>query len=205
MRHAPQFSRSVSRSTHTPSFVALARHRVRPPAHGALHRPNSHTCPPAHPRPQAPQLAALVFVSTSHPFSVAPSQFANPGRQMMPHTPTAQSTPAFARTGQALPQRPQWAAADRVSTQAPPHDVSPASQTQAPATQLAPAAHARPHAPQWARSVVTSTQAVLQLVRPAGQTQLPLTQAAPGGQRRLQRPQWLTSRRGSTQAPPQRA
>jgi hypothetical protein len=96
------------------------------------HAPFMHV--PAHARPQPPQFALLVIVSTqAFPHSICPAA-------EQPHVPPLQTEPA----GQAMPQPPQLSALFVVSTHAPPeHWVSPPPQLdlQEPALHTWPEPH----------------------------------------------------------------
>jgi hypothetical protein len=88
---------------------------------------------------------------------------------------------------QPLPQAPQLATSDEVSTQAFPHRSAVGaahSKVHAPSTQLWPEAQMLPfppHFPQWASSVERLTHLPLQLVWPSGQ-QMPPPQVPPPAQ-----------------------
>jgi hypothetical protein len=108
-----------------------------------------------------------------------------------------------------MPQRPQFCALVRVSTQVPLHEVCPAGQPpppmHAPPTQLCPEAQALPQAPQCAVLVVTSTQAPPHDMRGAAHagevTQAPALHALPPGQARPHIPQFALSVRRFAQRP----
>jgi len=92
-----------------------------------------------HAVPQAPQLVALVAVSTSQPLAAPWSQSARPGRHApRPHAPARHAAVAPAGAGHAVPQAPQWAALAEVSTHAPAQHAAPEGQgreAEQPATQ----------------------------------------------------------------------
>ncbi len=104
---------------------------------------------------------------------------------------------------QTVPQVPQFAVFDRVSTHAPLQLVSPAPHTVvhwlAEHTWVAP--HAIPQAPQFFGSLVKSTHAPLHDERPGGQLHWPLSHGEPTSQRMPQVPQLFTSLRTSVQKP----
>jgi hypothetical protein len=110
--------------------------------------------------PQAPQLVALVRVSTSQPLLLLLSQLAKPSLQRRPQVPIAQAAAALAPPAQTVPQAPQLAAEVAVSTSQPlaallsqlAKPVLQVATAQAPIAQLDVAlarAQARPQAPQW--------------------------------------------------------
>jgi hypothetical protein len=126
-----------------------------------------HTSFAAHARPQAPQLAGLVCVST----------------QTLPHRiwGLEQAQAPFAQVAppeQVRLQAPQWLFEVCRWTHAPPQLVRPAAQlaAHAPALHAWPAGQAVPQAPQFIGSLAASTHFVPPQSRvPAGQTQaLPL-------------------------------
>jgi hypothetical protein len=71
---------------------------------------------------------------------------------------------------QGMPQPPQLALLDRVSTQAPVHSVVPLGQAQAVPWQVLPFKQALLQAPQWELLPVTLTHTPLQRSCPAGQS-----------------------------------
>jgi hypothetical protein len=73
--------------------------------------------------PQAPQFAGSLFVGMQ-----TPPHFEKPGLHAKSQVPPVHDATAWAGTGQAVPQAPQCARFERVSTQAPPQGVSPAPQ-----------------------------------------------------------------------------
>jgi hypothetical protein len=92
-----------------------------------------------HDRKHAPQLSGSLPVGVSHPFALLPSQFANPALHApMPHAPPLQLGVAFA-TVQVVPQAPQFAVLERVSTSQP--------SAATPLQSRKPIAHASVHAP----------------------------------------------------------
>jgi hypothetical protein len=153
--------------------------------------------------PQAPQLATLVAVFTSHPSPAAALQSPKPALQEeMPQAPPVQAGVPLA-TEQATLQAPQWARVVLVSVSHPLEAV--ASQSPKPALQeampQAPPAQAGvplaaeqtvPQVPQLLALVWVLTQALAQHVPPA-------PQAVP------QAPQLASSRVRSTHAPLQQA
>ena len=62
-------------------------------------------------RPQAPQLAVSVRLSTSQPFAAIPSQSAKPGAHSMRQAPITQMPTELVPAGHAVPQAPQFIAA----------------------------------------------------------------------------------------------
>lgn len=172
--------------------------------------PLQHCWPAPQVTPQAPQLAAVVIETQAPeqhaeppvhlapaPHMQVPPTHISPGLQVgeqvaATQRPAVQVWPA----GHAIPQLPQLAALDWVSTHAPPQQarpivhagmvpqwqrasaphISPAAHAgeQPPATHVPeehvwPAAHAFPHAPQLLVLVRASTQVVPQQVCPVGQ------------------------------------
>jgi hypothetical protein len=73
----------------------------------------------AHAAPQAPQWAALVSVSTSHPLEPSPSQSPKPAWQRIPQRPASQAAVALARAGHRAEHSPQWSTAVRRSVSHP--------------------------------------------------------------------------------------
>jgi hypothetical protein len=181
----------------------------RPRARQALDEPQRHL-PPAQPsarvslqtRPQPPQLATSLVVSTHRPLQ----QVSSSAQQPLPHasTPGGQHTPVPVQTSpaghgsdpqthspeeqrsglaQATPQPPQLAASVITFRHAPLQHASEAVQSREPQVQwprkhVSPSSQALPHSPQWAVLVRTSTQAVPQHVSPSPQagTQASVTQ-----------------------------
>jgi len=150
--------------------------------------PEQHAEDPEQVRPQAPQLATELFVSTQAPSQQAPLLQLAPA----PHrqTPAVQVSPEL-QAGeqgmsvvqvppmqtsaplQAFPQKPQLAASLEVSThvmpqQAPPGAQAPAPQRQVPSTQTSSSTHTGSH---------------------GGSTHIPSTQASPASHRLPQPPQ----------------
>jgi hypothetical protein len=150
-----------------------------------------------HALPHAPQLAALVPVSTSQPSSARRLQSAKPGLQVYPHVPVARSHvgAAFGGTGQALPQRPQFVT-DRSSSSQPLASLPsqlPKGSVHEPTAHI-PLRHAGvalgrrhtvPHAPQLPSFVRTSTQ-----VAPQHESPEPAGQGVVGEQLRPQAKFW---------------
>ena len=135
-----------------------------------------------------------------------PLQFVDPEAAVQPNTqlPLSQAKPA----GQAMPQPPQFAGLEVVSSQRPPQSVSPAVQVAAhvPAEQTCPFGHALPHAPQLLGSIFGSVQVPLQSRSPAWQesAQTPLEQISPAGQALPHAPQFALSEGRWTHVAPQR-
>lgn len=137
--------------------------------------PASHT-PEAQALPQVPQLVAFVRVSTSQPSALLPLQLAKPVAQVMPQVRAAQVGKALLRVGQTVPQAPQFATLDRVSTSQPfagtlsqlAKPVAQAPRLQTPAEQVAVAlmspGQGLVQAPQCAVLVWVSTQMLEQRV-----------------------------------------
>jgi hypothetical protein len=130
---APQFCASLASVTSHPSpllplqFARPAKHTrpVHAPATQlALFTPGS----VAQLLLQPLQFVTEVVMFTSHPSAVIPLQFAKPGRHAaMPQVPPLQVCVALARA-HALPQPPQCATLEKMSTQAPLQLLSPPAQ-----------------------------------------------------------------------------
>jgi hypothetical protein len=114
-----------------------------PPVVPPLHVLAEHVAPTAQALPQAPQLLALVVVSTHCPLhSVCPV-----GHAQLP-------LPQVCPLAQTLPQAPQLLASLLVFTQALPQKVCPAVvQAHAPLTQERPPPQTVPQVPQFDESV----------------------------------------------------
>jgi hypothetical protein len=172
-------------------------------------------------RPQAPQLPVEVPVLVSQPLAASPSQFPNPGAQVMPQAPDAQVAVPFALL-HARPQAPQLVGATRRSTSQPlaglpsqsPKPTLQAATVHRPEPQAATALgrlHAPPQRPQCAVAVLVLVSQPLatlpsQSPKPAAQVmaQAPARHdAAPfvDGQALPQRPQWEGVTRVSTSQP----
>jgi hypothetical protein len=164
----------------------------------------------------APQWLGVERVSTSQPSAGLLLQSPKPVLQAEPQAPPVQVAVALARTGQALPQRPQWfvSVAGRTSQPLPAwrsQSAEPAAQRypQVPAAQtgaaLVRAGQVTPHMPQFDGSMLVGTHALLHRVCWAGQlgTQAPLVHTCPLGQAALHAPQWARSVWVSRQVPPQ--
>jgi hypothetical protein len=117
---APQLVGLEARSAHWPLQSVGRAPAVHP------HAPFTHCCPPVHARPQAPQLPALVVVSTQ-----APLQLVVPGAHIVAQTPPEQT---LLVPVQAVPQAPQLVGLDRRSTQVVPHKVCPTTGQIGPAS-----------------------------------------------------------------------
>jgi len=221
----PQFETLVAVAASQP-LAALPSQSAKPAAQLATaHAPAMQAAVPlaaAQARPHAPQLPALVRVSTSQPLAGLRSQSAKPALHApIAHAPAAHVAAALAKL-QARPQAPQWAALVRVSASHPLAALRSQSAkfaahaviAQAPAVHApVPLAglHARPQAPQWAEvsSVASQPLAALpsQLPRPAAQAvpQVPAVHAADppagAGQALLQAPQWAVLVRVSVSQP----
>jgi hypothetical protein len=104
-----------------------------------------------------------------------------------PQVPAMQALPPE----QVVPQVPQLAVSDLVSTHRFAHRVSDAPQVaaQTPTEQTWPAAQALVHEPHRVGSLLTSTQVPPQSRRPGSQTQAPPAQILPPPQATLQPPQ----------------
>ncbi len=98
----PQFRASVLGSTQ-------AAHITRGAAQVATHDPSTQACPATHTRPQAPQWAGLLRVSTSQPLASTPSQSARPGLHVSAHNDPMHSALLSGRAAHARPQAPQLA------------------------------------------------------------------------------------------------
>ncbi|WP_049949392.1 hypothetical protein [Sorangium cellulosum] len=224
---APQWSRSVSGSTHVPP------HATSPLWHDSSHRPAplqispaAHATPASLPvqSPLAPQWSRSVSGSMH-----VPSHAKSPLWHDSSHRPAPlQISPAAHATPASLPVQsplaPQWSRSVSGSTHVPPHATSPlwhdSSHRPAP-LQISPAAHATPAslpvqsplAPQWSRSVSGSTHVPPHATsplwhdsshRPAPLQISPAAHATPASlpvQSPLA-PQWSRSVSGSTHVPP---
>jgi hypothetical protein len=111
-----------------------------PPVHSALGE---------HVTPQEPQSSVVLMRLTQAPAhcALAPEQW---GAQ----PPMSQTKPG----GQTIPQPPQFAGSDWVSTQTPAHVSSLPGHTHAPSLHARPTAHRWLHAPQFRGSNVVSMQ-----------------------------------------------
>ena len=167
----PQLTGSVRVSTHLPP------HGTCPTAQVEAQVPPVQRVAPPQMLPQRPQLAGSLFKSRSQPFAVAPSQFANPTLQAMPHTPAVQAEVAFEGPGLAFPLRTQFARSARVSMQELPQGLWPVGHvvTHAPLAQRCPPVHALPQRPQFAESDLRSRSQPL--VALPSQSPKPATQA----------------------------
>jgi hypothetical protein len=104
-----------------------------------------------HARPQAPQCASVVRVSTSQPLSSLPSQSAKPAAHCDAHVPIRHAATAFAPDVQRFPQAPQLLTSE-LSVDSHPLELA--------LSQLAkPALHAREHAPAAQRGAALSALA----------------------------------------------
>jgi len=179
------------------------------PTHTAL----TQACEAPHARPQAPQLALLVWRLTHTPL-----QLVAPAGHDDPHTPLVQVAEPPVGALHTRPQAPQLPTAPRRSVSQPlaalpsqlPKLVAQAPSAQVPEAQVAvPLAklHARPQAPQWFTSVPVARQVPAQWVWPAGQVcpQTPAVQLAPppaaAGQAVRQVPQLAVSAATLTSQP----
>ncbi len=136
---------------------------------------------------------------------VAHTPGAQHGKPRKPHVgqlPATHGTPV----AHDIPQRPQFAGSSDVSTQLPPHGISPIVQINRhiPRTHDVPPAHVIPHAPQFIGSLSTLAHAAPQRMVPAGHgdMQAPPTHTASVGHAREQAPQLLGSLDVSTHRPP---
>jgi len=145
--------------------------------------------------PQAPQFAALVWVSTQ-----ASPQAVSPAGHTRRHAPATQLCPAL----QVVPQAPQWAGLVCASTHAAAQAVRPVGHTRrhAPSTQLWPAAQGLPQAPQCWVSTCVSRHRPSQSVRPAAQRHAPLVHDCSGAHIVAQAPQLVSSDSSVAQAAP---
>jgi hypothetical protein len=140
----------------------------KPTAQRSWHVPVVHAAlwlaPAAHVRPQPPQCARLVRVSTSQPLALLPSQFAKPALQVIVQLELAQVGAAFGALGQTFAHAPQLFALLVVSMHTPLQRIVGAMQLteHVPIEQLCPAGHALPQAPQWLLLVCGSTHAPAQ-------------------------------------------
>lgn len=137
---APQLAGAARSVSHpldgSPSQFAnpgLQANPQEPPAHAALALVGV-----AQARPHAPQCAALVRTSASHPLLASPSQSAKPARQATPQFPPRQTGVALARAGHVSHRAPQLSTAVS-SAQIAPQTWNPASQAipQVPTAQTA--------------------------------------------------------------------
>jgi hypothetical protein len=144
------------------------------PVGHAWHWPLTQFCPPAHARPQPPQLFGSV--ATLVQVAGVPQEISPVGQA--PHTPPAHGAPM----GQAFPHAPQLFGSVISLAQTPmpapavpiAQSVSPAGHAQCPETHEAPWSQTKPHEPQLLTSVVVSVQPLEQLVKPVLQTQVGL-------------------------------
>jgi hypothetical protein len=184
--HAPQLALSVRVSTSQP-LAGLRSQSAKPVAHAATaHAPTAHVAVAlgsAQARPQAPQFAALVVSSASHPLAAAPSQSPKPAAQRAgAQVPPAQPWVAVCASAQTVPHAPQLVGSIAVLAQkavgAAPQVASGAAQVapQTPAEQTWPAAQKVPHPPQLAASVRVS--ASQPLLATWSQSRKPASQAA---------------------------
>jgi hypothetical protein len=72
-----------------------------------------------HTLPQEPQLRMSVFKSTSQPFKILLSQFANPVLHVMVQAEEVQDVKPLIPVGQTLPQVPQFWGSEAVSVSQP--------------------------------------------------------------------------------------
>jgi hypothetical protein len=168
----PQWSASVLGSTQ-------AAHITRGAAQVATHDPSTQACPATQTRPQAPQWAGLLRVSTSQPLASTPSQSARPGLHVSAHDDPTHSALLSGRAAHDRPQALQLATvlsgASQPFTGSPSQSPAPAVQRipQRPISQVAvaigPEGHARPHAPQFVMSPSTFRQRPSQRSWPGAQ------------------------------------
>jgi hypothetical protein len=120
--HIPQLTGFVRRSTSQP-LLGSASQLPKFAAQVRKHAPAMHDgvalAPVAHPRPQPPQFATLVRVSTSHPLPAAASQLPYPAAQVIAHADDAHTAVALTAPGHTLPHAPQCTAEARTSTSQP--------------------------------------------------------------------------------------
>jgi hypothetical protein len=161
--HMPQWA-AVTRVSTSQPLAASPSQSPKPAAHAATPQ-----TPPtqaaialagAHPRPHAPQWAAVTRVSTSQPLAASPSQSPKPAAQSGAQRPATHRAVALAGAPQERSQAPQWAASASRSRQAAPQGSWPVAHTrrQAPSTHELPAAQALPQAPQLATSAARVAQ-----------------------------------------------
>jgi hypothetical protein len=118
---------------------------------GHRHAPAAQLWPLRHAVGQEPQCATSVSRFVSHPLPATPSQLPKPLLQTSPHVDEEHTAEAFGRAGHTVPQAPQFAVLDVVSTQVPLHSVGAAPaqlDAHAPPEQYCPAAQACPQPPQ---------------------------------------------------------
>lgn len=101
--------------------------------------------------------------------------------------------------GHAVPQLPQLAPSEPVSTQAPEQATSGLWQTHEPELHCCPTWHETPQPPQFVGLCNGLTHPSGQAMSPVGQEHEPLTQAVPGGHTLPQAPQLLGSLAANTQ------
>jgi len=77
-----------------------------------------HVVPPVQVTPQAPQLP-LMLRSVSQPVTLDPSQFPQPGSQVIPHDPMEHTGVECCLVGHTVPQPPQFIGSARVLTSQP--------------------------------------------------------------------------------------
>ena len=160
----------------------------QPEAHARPHVPIAQIAveraPEAHPWPQLPHDDVLVRRSTSQPFVALPSQLPNEALHTNEHMPLLHVADALGRAGHTRPHPPQFDTLVRVSTQLPPHTVSPDAHPlrHVPPEQTCVAEHAFPQRPQLALDDASSTSHPLagllsQSAKPA--LQVPTAQRPP--------------------------
>jgi hypothetical protein len=182
----PQLALSLRVSTSQP-LAALPSQSRKPVAQAAIAQAPAAQVEvalgSAQTRPHAPQLTALVWVSTSQPLAAVPSQSAKPVAQRT----TVQALPAqplvaTLASAHTVPHAPQWAGSITVLAQ---KAVGPAPQARSgeaqvvphtPAEHTRPAAQAAPQPPQWALSLRVSTSQPLAAL--PSQSKKPAAQAA---------------------------
>ncbi len=132
--------------------------------------------PEGHTVPQRPQLATVLWTSTSQPLVATPSQLPKPGVQVMPQAPVVHEGAEFAPDAQTVPQAPQLRGSLAVVTQVPLQRVVPAMQAsmQEPAEQSCPLPHEVPQRPQlvalvWRLTSQPSAALPLQSAKPVRQ------------------------------------
>jgi hypothetical protein len=152
---------------------------------GQPQTPPEQPWPAGHTVPQVPQLVALVWVSVQ----LLP-QVIVPAGQVAAQARLLQNRFCAA---QLLPQLPQLAPSDEVSTHAPEHASSPGEHMHVPPMQAVCAGHEEPQLPQLFTSELVSTQPLPQSSDAPGHVEHdPLLHAAPPGQALLQLPQLST-------------
>jgi hypothetical protein len=154
---APQWSRSVLRSTHTPEQLVVPL--------GQPQLPPAQTCPAGQTLPQVPQLFGSLAVVTQ-----APPQEVWPEAQVLLQRPPVQTWPS----AQTMPHRPQWpgSLARFAHWGGEPHETLPTGQPQVLLAQTIPPVQRIPQPPQLLASEVRSTQALPQFL--SGAAQLPV-------------------------------